>query len=152
MRVPQRGHLTYSYQPTSRRSIGCLPSVHRTRNVTISVLLVDDNTTVRHSLRNFLEAAGFEICGEAEDGFQAIQKTAALHPDLVILDLAMPNMRGLGAAAELRRVHPDVSIILYTLFASSVLEVQARAAGISSVVAKEQPPSVLIRQAKALLH
>lgn len=116
-----------------------------------SVLLVDDNSLLRHSLRRLLESAGFEVCGDAEDGLHAIEQTAALHPDLIILDYALPKMNGLEAAGRLRRLNPRLPIILFTLFATTALEELAKDAGISAVVGKTQPLSVLVGKAKALV-
>jgi chemotaxis response regulator CheB len=64
-----------------------------------SILIVDDNPSVRHFLRSYLESQpGFQVCGEAVDGMDAIEKSRDLHPDLIVLDFAMPRMNGLDAA------------------------------------------------------
>ncbi|HEY0702130.1 MAG TPA: response regulator transcription factor, partial [Candidatus Acidoferrales bacterium] len=79
------------------------------------VLIVDDNIQLRRVIRVQLEAAGLEVCGEAVDGFEAIDKARELKPDLIILDLSMPRMNGLEAARELTRILPTVPILLYTM-------------------------------------
>jgi len=71
--------------------------------VTKYLLLVDDSELIRLATRHFLESqTGFEVCGEAIDGIDALEKASHLNPDLIILDIAMPRMNGLQAARELR--------------------------------------------------
>jgi YesN/AraC family two-component response regulator len=78
------------------------------------ILIVDDNETVRQMLRHFLEAeTGFRVCGEAVDGYDAIEKAHELQPDLIILDLTMPRMGGIEAAKILKQMlppHPHCSL------------------------------------------
>ncbi len=115
------------------------------------VLLVDDSPAVRRSLCIIFESAGIEVCGEAEDGAKAIEKAKHLKPDLIVLDLGMPVMNGLQAAPILRAMHPKTPIILFTLYADSVVEHEAHLAGISSLVAKDHGASHLIDEANTLL-
>ncbi len=70
------------------------------------VLLIDDGDAVRDVIRTFLEKRGFQVCGEAADGIDAIEKAKTLKPDLIILDLAMPRMNGMEAASVLSRIMP----------------------------------------------
>lgn len=114
------------------------------------VLLVDDNTMVRQALRRMLEESEF-ACHEAEDGKRAIAKALDIMPDLIVLDLAMPNMNGLQAAPILRRMLPKVPIILFTMYAGSVVEKEARTLGITSIISKDQAVSRLLLQAKTLV-
>src|SRR3981081_2352096 len=82
-----------------------------------SILIVDDSEAIRSVLRTFLESReGFEVCGEAVDGVDAIEKAKEIRPDLIILDLAMPRMNGAAAASVLKRTMPDVPIILFTMY------------------------------------
>lgn len=70
-----------------------------------SVLIVDDNAFIRQSLCElFKREADFEVCGEAENGKDAIEKARELHPDLIVLDLSMPIMNGFAAARVLKRL------------------------------------------------
>ena len=79
-----------------------------------TILIVDDNAYIRHALCDlFKREADFEICGEAENGKEAIAKARELHPDLIVLDLSMPVMNGLDAARELKRLMPTVLLIMY---------------------------------------
>jgi CheY-like chemotaxis protein len=116
-----------------------------------TVLLVDDVASIRQVLRGAFESAGFHICAEAENGADAIAQAIRHKPDLIILDLSMPVMNGLQAAAELRCILPAPSIILFTGYANSILQEDAAAVGISSVVAKSDIDS-LIREAESKLE
>src|SRR5215469_951866 len=100
--------------------------------MTKTVLIVDDNAFVREALCEIFEREGdFDVCGEAEDGQQAIAATMCLHPDLVVLDISMPVMNGLDAARVLRTLMPTLPLILYTAGADKAVEQQARSVGIS---------------------
>jgi DNA-binding NarL/FixJ family response regulator len=79
------------------------------------VLLVDDHLAVRRTLRALLTEVSVGVCGEAENGRQAIDKASELQPDVVVLDLVMPEMNGLEAAYEIRRRAPSSKIILLSL-------------------------------------
>lgn len=115
------------------------------------ILLVDDSPVVRKALRNLFESVGF-VCDEAEDGAEAITRVSAVPPDLIVLDLAMPNVNGLKAAPRLREMLPSAPIILFTLYAGSVVEKEARIAGITSIVSKGEAVSNLLTQAESLLN
>src|ERR1700756_747487 len=80
------------------------------------ILVIDDGDSVRDVIGIFLEHAGFEVCGEASDGVQAIEQAKKLKPDLIVLDLAMPRMNGAEAASILSQTMPEVPIVLLTLY------------------------------------
>lgn len=103
----------------------------------VRMLIVDDSAVFRQGLRARLEAHdGWEVCGEATDGLEGVQKCRLLSPTLVIMDLAMPQMNGLEAASEISRESPGIPILLLTLFASPELAEQAQLAGISATLSK----------------
>ena len=80
------------------------------------VLVADDNPYIRKALCRLFEAeADYDLCAEAENGKRAIELALQCQPDLIILDLSMPVMNGLDAARELKRLMPDVPIILFSL-------------------------------------
>jgi len=81
------------------------------------ILLVDDVPMVRTTIRSFLEPYSFQICGEATDGEEAIEKVRALRPDIVLLDINMPVMNGVRAACEIRRIAPATKIVFLTAHA-----------------------------------
>lgn len=118
-----------------------------------SVLIVDDNSFIRQALCElFKQEADFEVCGEAENGKEGIEKAQELRPDLIVLDLSMPVMNGLDAARVLKRLMPTVPLILYSAFGDKLAENQARLIGISEVVSKSEHASVLIHKARGLLN
>jgi two-component system vancomycin resistance associated response regulator VraR len=107
------------------------------------ILLVDDSDVIRVATRHFLERQpGFAVCGEAIDGLDAVEKAQELHPDLIILDLAMPRMNGLEAARELRIMMPAVPIILFTWYADAIQAEDATDAGINVIVSKTNPAAL----------
>jgi DNA-binding NarL/FixJ family response regulator len=115
------------------------------------VLIVDDHESIRRNLRVSLESAGFTISGEATNGFDAIEKAQAVIPDLVILDLAMPEMNGLEAAAALKYIAPGVPLILLTAHSSREVELAAFSAGICAVFSKYGELDALIEHASAVI-
>jgi DNA-binding NarL/FixJ family response regulator len=109
-----------------------------------SILLVDDSQAVRALARTYIESEmGLEICGEASDGVEGVEKALALTPDLIVMDLSMPRMNGLEAARELRRKMPNVPIILFTLYAREVPSSHAKEAGIAAVISKGEAEKLL---------
>jgi DNA-binding NarL/FixJ family response regulator len=118
-----------------------------------SVLIVDDNAFIRQALcESFKEETDFEVCGEAENGKEGIEKALELRPDLIVLDLSMPVMNGLDAARVLKRLMPTVPLILYSAFGDKLSENQVRLIGIAEVVSKSEHASVLIHKARGLLN
>jgi DNA-binding NarL/FixJ family response regulator len=79
------------------------------------VLLVDDHKETRLALRSLLAEGPVEVCGEAANGREAVEQVRELHPDLVVLDLAMPVLSGLEAAYEIRRAWPQTRIIFFSM-------------------------------------
>jgi DNA-binding NarL/FixJ family response regulator len=117
-----------------------------------TILIVDDNANIRLALcEQFKRESDFEVCGEAENGKEAIDKALALHPNLIVLDLSMPVMNGLDAARELKRLMPPVPLIMYSEFGDVFGEQQARLVGISELVSKSQPAAILVNKARSLL-
>ena len=115
------------------------------------VLIADDSGIARRAICRLMASGGFSVCGQAEDGREAIEQARKLRPDLIVLDFSMPIMNGIQAAKVLKQITPDVPIILYTAHASNVLEREALAAGITSIVSKDQETSDLVTEAGALL-
>ena len=118
-----------------------------------TVLVVDDSVPVRRTIRNLFDAADdFEVCGEAADGREGVQKAEQLRPDLIILDLSMPGMNGIDAARILHRILPSVPLILFSGHSTIFREDEARSAGISALVSKDDSPCVLVGKARSLVH
>jgi DNA-binding NarL/FixJ family response regulator len=118
-----------------------------------SLLVVDDNALIRQVLCRVLASeAGFDVCGEAANGQDAIEKAQALHPDLIVLDLSMPVMNGIEAACALKTLMPMVPVIIFSEYSDAFSEKEARSAGISALVSKSEHVSVLIDKVRALLY
>jgi len=117
-----------------------------------STLTVDDNAFVREALcEMFKRERDFDICGEAENGRDAIEKAKQLRPDLVVLDLSMPVMNGLEAARVLKRLMPNVPLIMYSAFGDRYVQQQASLIGVSSVISKSEPATHVVGTARSLL-
>jgi len=118
-----------------------------------TILIVDDSAYIRRGLCEvFKRQSDFEVCGEAENGKEAIAKALELHPDLIVLDLSMPVMNGLDAARKLKKLMPTVPLIMYSAFGDVYGEQQARLIGISELVSKSQPAAILVNKARSLLY
>jgi DNA-binding NarL/FixJ family response regulator len=115
------------------------------------ILIVDDSALVRKFLQTCLETeSGWQVCGEAGNGEEAIEKAKELQPDLIVLDLSMPVMNGLETAKALSKLVPSVPLIMYTTFHTRHLENEAQAAGISRVILKSEPLTNLIACVRSL--
>jgi DNA-binding NarL/FixJ family response regulator len=87
------------------------------------VLIVDDHALIRSNLRSFLNGyPSIDVCGEATDGKEAVDKAGELRPDIVLLDIKMPRMNGLEAAKEIHRLLPSTKIVFLTAHPQSVFE------------------------------
>jgi len=90
------------------------------------------------------------VCGEAENGQDAIEKAKELDPDLIITDLSMPIMSGLEEARILKQIMPTVPVIIYTVHNDRFIEKEARAAGASALVSKSDSVTALIATARSM--
>ena len=109
------------------------------------VLLADDHQIVRQGLRALLEREGFRVVGEAADGREAVRLSGETHPDVVVLDLAMPALNGLDAAREILRGSPRAKAILLTMHTEDPYVLEALRGGISGYVLKTQAGDDLVR-------
>ena len=101
------------------------------------ILIVDDSAPTRRLVRESIESLfGFEICGEAADGLEAVEKTLELKPDLVVLDYSMPQINGLQVAFMIHEIEANTPIILFTFYKDAISSRIAHAAGVTSVVSK----------------
>jgi DNA-binding NarL/FixJ family response regulator len=102
------------------------------------ILVADDHESMRTAVRCLIRMhPGWEICGEAEDGRDAVKKAAELKPDLVLLDFKMPLANGIKASSEIHSATPTTPILMYTLYRTRELEVAAKLVGIRQVIGKE---------------
>jgi len=116
------------------------------------ILIVDDSPVIRKTLHQTLERQDdWEICGEAANGREGIEKALRLKPDVIVLDLAMPVMNGLDAARELTRRLPSLPLLMFTNFETARLKQEALSAGVRTLVSKSESVGVLINGLRALL-
>jgi DNA-binding NarL/FixJ family response regulator len=115
-------------------------------------LIVDDSPIIRKLLRETFELQeGWEICGEATDGREGVEKAQQLKPDLIVLDVSMPVMNGLEAARELTRLLPWVPVLMYTSFETAHLKREALSAGVRTIVSKSESLEALVSSIQGLL-
>lgn len=106
----------------------------------IRILLVDDHPVVRSGLKTLLgNVAGCEVCGEAANGQEGVEKVLKLRPNLVLMDITMPVMNGLQATRSIRSGSPDTKIIVLTMHDSAQIAVEAKAAGAHGYLTKACP-------------
>jgi DNA-binding NarL/FixJ family response regulator len=103
------------------------------------ILIVDDSESVRLAIRIAVETCTkFRVCGEASHGVEAVKKATELNPDVVIMDLAMPEMNGVVAASLLKKKIPEIPIVLFTIYADEVNGALSSALGITMVLSKTE--------------
>jgi DNA-binding NarL/FixJ family response regulator len=116
----------------------------------ITILVVDDHAVVREGLRAFLGLQeGFEIVGEAADGEQALERAEQLDPDVILMDLVMPNRDGVSAMQELRERAPRSRVIVLTSFLEDDRLLPALEAGAAGYLLKNSQPAELARAVRA---
>ncbi|MDA1362655.1 response regulator transcription factor [Glycomyces luteolus] len=117
----------------------------------IRVLLADDEAMIRAGVAAILATdPGIEVVAEAGDGAEAVELARAHRPDVAMLDIRMPKLDGLAAAAELRRVMPEVAVVILTTFDEDVYVDQALSQGASGFMLKAADPRELIIGVKAV--
>src|SRR6201995_5721547 len=116
----------------------------------IRVLIVDDHAVVREGLRTFLELQdGIEVVGEAADGEQAVARTVELGPDVVLMDLVMPGLDGIGAMRELHRRSSPARVIVLTSFLDDERLMPALQAGAAGYLLKDVEPAERARAVRS---
>lgn len=108
------------------------------------VLIADDNDTVRRLIRSFLESKGnVEVCAETTDGSATLTFALAMQPDLLVLDVVMPEPNGLEVAAILKESLPNMKTVLFTMYGESIKSL-ALVAGVHAIVPKPDGISELL--------
>ncbi len=111
----------------------------------IRILLADDHTILRAGLKMMLNAQpDMEVVGEAQDGRQAIQETQRLVPDIILMDITMPDMNGIEATRQIKKLLPDIRILILTMHEHDEYVFQALRAGASGYMLKEAADTELI--------
>ena len=100
------------------------------------ILIVDDAAFMRLMIKNMIEEAGYEVVGEASNGADGVEKYKKLKPDMVTMDITMPEMDGIQALKEIRRFDPDAKILMCSAMGQEALIVEAIKAGAKDFIAK----------------
>jgi two-component system, NarL family, nitrate/nitrite response regulator NarL len=119
----------------------------------LRILIADDHEAVRKGVCAILSSrADVEVCGEAENGKETVEKASALRPDLIILDITMPVLSGFEAAREIRKTMPKVPILILSMHESTQLIGEAKKIGVQGYVTKTQVGSTLLDAVDKLMH
>ncbi|HEY2459559.1 MAG TPA: response regulator transcription factor [Candidatus Acidoferrum sp.] len=120
--------------------------------MTARILIVDDHEIVRQGVRSILaNRPDWEICGEASNGQEAVDAVSSLHPDLVVLDITMPQMSGLEAASRISQLSHKCPVLIFTMHESAALVADIRRSGAQGYVQKSQAARDLIHAIETLL-
>jgi DNA-binding NarL/FixJ family response regulator len=115
------------------------------------ILIADDHEVVRKGLRSLLEShQGWEVCGEAVDGWESVRKAEELHPDLIALDVGMPNLNGLDAAQQILRKNPKVKILFLTIYETENVAKTVMQIGAKGLILKSDAVRDLVAAVEAL--
>ncbi len=116
-----------------------------------TVLIVDDAIFMRTMIADILKSAGFEVVGEASSGVEAVEKYKELKPDLVTMDIVMPDMGGIDAVREIIKTDPEARILMCSAMGQQGLGVDAIQAGARDFVVKPFQPSRVLEAVQRLL-
>jgi two-component system response regulator NreC len=111
----------------------------------VKVLVCDDHELFREGVKALLRAEPeIEVIGEARDGRRALESVASLHPDVVLMDMEMPDLNGLEATRRIRQLEPSVKVLILTMYAEDELVARCLDAGAAGYVLKDVPASQLV--------
>ena len=117
----------------------------------LRILIADDHEVARRGIRSILEShPGWEVCDEAKDGREALEMASRLSPDVVLLDIAMPNLNGLEAARQILSVSPDIAILILTMHDSDHTIREVLRAGARGFLLKSDAGRDLVSAVEAL--
>ena len=117
----------------------------------LRILLADDHKLMRGGLRLLLEQQpALTVVGEADDGRQAVEKTSSLKPDVVVLDIGMPNLNGIEACAQITQTLPTTSVVMLSMHSDEAYVLRALKAGARAYLLKDSAESDLVRAIQAV--
>ena len=118
----------------------------------VRILIADDHEVTRDGAQRLIEReAGWEVCGTATTGREAVEQAAKLHPDVVVLDMSMPELNGLEAARQIKRLVPQSEILIFTGYDDTTEMIrEVFEAGVKSVILKGQASSQLVEAIRSL--
>lgn len=115
------------------------------------VLVVDDAAFMRMMIKDILGKNGYEIVGEAENGQKAVEKYQELHPDITTMDITMPEMDGISAVKEIKKIDPAAKVIMCSAMGQQAMVIEAIQSGAKDFIVKPfQPDRVLEAVRKAV--
>lgn len=117
----------------------------------VRILIADDHDLIRHGIQDLLESReGWKICGEARTGREAVNKTQQLKPDVVVLDISMPDLNGIEAARQIRKMSPRTEVLILSMHHSKQLIREAIDAGVRGFVGKSDSNRDLVIAVEAI--
>ena len=120
-------------------------------NRKIRILICDDHALFREGVNTILTAhPNFEIVGQASDGREAVDLTRQLHPDVVLMDISMPVLKGFDAARRVRKTQPGAKVLILTIYDDEDMVARCLSAGVSGYVLKDAPPAQLVYAIEAV--
>lgn len=120
-------------------------------NSSLRLMLVEDHNIVRQGLRSLLEGRGFEISGETDNGRDAIAMAGEKLPDVIIMDIGLPKLRGIEAARKIKKEHPRIKIIMLTIHTNEKYIYESLDAGVDAYLAKETASDDLVEAINAVM-
>lgn len=115
------------------------------------VLITDDALFMRVTLKNILEKSGYEIAGEAANGRESVEMYQKVKPDLVTMDITMPEMDGISAVKEIKKHDPQASVIMCTAMGQKQMVMEAVAAGAKDFIVKPFQPEKVIEAIQKII-
>ncbi len=116
------------------------------------VLVADDASFMRQMIREIVESEGFEVCGEASDGVEAVDEFKRLQPDVVTMDIVMPRKSGIDAVRGIVAIDPGACVVMCSALGQETLVTEAIQAGAKDFIVKPFKPDVVIETLKKVLE
>ena len=114
------------------------------------VLIIDDAAFMRITLKSLLERNGFEVIGEAANGLQGVEKFAEIHPDIVTMDITMPEMYGIQALIEIKKIDPTATVIMISALGQESMVKEAVISGAAGFLVKPFKEEAVIKALSAI--